>query len=271
MRLALFGSPAKHSLSPAMHRAALATVGIDGDYIARDVDSDRFSAGMGELRDGRLDGANVTMPYKRTAYDLVDDLGNSARRVGAVNTVVVGDDGSLVGENTDVDGVQASFEVAGLPKSDPVVILGAGGAASAALVALHGRPIYVVARSPGTARRNIAQVDAEATVITWGDPIPAGVVVNATSLGMRGEALPAELISEASGLLDMPYRDTPTPSVVLFRKRGLPVADGLDMLVGQATACFRMWTGRQVPAAIFRNAAEQELLKRARGATRTPR
>jgi shikimate 5-dehydrogenase len=86
---------------------------------------------------------------------------------------------------------------------------------------------------------------------------------------MRGERLPERLTDLATGLLDMPYRDVPTPSVVLMRSRGLPVADGLDMLVGQAVASFEIWTGSEVDAAVLREAAEQELLKRAQGASRT--
>lgn len=268
MKLALFGSPAKHSLSPAMHRAALAAAGIDGDYVAREVDLDGFFDGIGELRSGRLDGANITMPYKRTALEVIDELSESAGRVGAVNTIAV-KAGSLVGDNTDVQGVRSSFEEAALPEADPVVVLGAGGAAAAALVALGGRRQFIVARSSEKARLTATRAGVEARILAWGESVPAGVVVNATSIGMRGEALPEEITGAATGLLDMPYRDEPTPSVVLLRKRGVPVADGLDMLVGQAVASFEIWTQRTVVAEVFRRAAEQELLKRARSATRT--
>lgn len=268
MKLALFGSPAKHSLSPAMHRAALAAAAIDGDYVAREVDLDGFFDGIGELRSGQIDGANVTMPYKRTALEAIDELSESAGRVGAVNTIAV-KAGALVGENTDVQGVLSCFQEAALPEEDPVIVLGAGGAAAAALVALSGRRQFIVARSPEKARLTAARAGVEAAVIVWGEPVPPGVVVNATSLGMRGESLPDEITAAATGLLDMPYRDEPTPSVALQRKRGLPVADGLDMLVGQAVASFEIWTQRTVVAGVFRRAAEQELLKRARSATRT--
>ena len=126
-----------------------------------------------------------------------------------------------------------------------------------------------MARSPEKARLTAAQAGVEAGIIAWGEPVPAGVMVNATSLGMRGESLPEEITAAATGLLDMPYRNEPTPSVELLRKRGVPVADGLDMLVGQAVASFETWTERTMVAEVFRRAAEQELLKRARSATRT--
>ena len=253
-----------------MHRAALAAAGISGDYVAREVDLDGFFAGIGELRSGRLDGANITMPYKRTALEVVDELSESAERVGAVNTIAV-QTGSLVGDNTDVLGVLAAFAAAQLPESDPVVVLGAGGAAAAALVALADRRQYIVARDPDKARYTAARAGTAASVIPWGDHIPTGVVVNATSLGMQGESLPQEFTTSATGLLDMPYRNEPTPSVLLLRTRSVPVADGLDMLVGQAVASFEIWTGCTVGAEVLRRAAEEELLKRARSATRTRR
>jgi shikimate dehydrogenase len=239
-----------------------------GDYTAREVELEGFFAGVSELRAGELDGANVTMPYKRVALEVADELSPAAERVGAVNTLAV-EAGSLIGANTDVDGVLAAFTAAGLPESDPVVILGAGGAAAAALVALGRREKYLVARSVDRAQQTLQRTGTEATVVSWDDPAQPGVVVNATSLGMRGEPLPEHLTDAATGLLDMPYRDVPTPTVGLMRRRGLPVADGLEMLVGQAVASFAIWTGSALDADVFREAAGQELLKRAQGASRT--
>lgn len=248
----------------------MAALGIAGEYTAREVELDGFHAVITELRKGELDGANVTMPYKRVALEIADDLSDTADRVGAVNTLVA-EAGSVRGANTDVDGVRAAFTAAGLPESDPVVVLGAGGAAAAALVALGEREKYLVARNLDRAHRTLERTGTEATVVSWDDPVQPGVVVNATSLGMRGERLPEQLTDVATGLLDMPYRDVPTPSVALMRLRGLPVADGLEMLVGQAVASFEIWTGRAVDASVFREAAEQELLKRAQAASSTRR
>ncbi len=258
----MFGSPAAHSLSPVMHRAALAHIGRVGSYEAREVDLSGFLAGVAEIREGRLDGANVTMPYKRDAFEIVDETTSQAARVGAVNTLFE-DDGALFGDNTDVDGVRSAWAVAGLPTTGVVVILGAGGASAAAQVALADRPLYVVARRPRHAETVVNQVRGTARVIPWGDPIPSGVVINATSLGMNDERLPTSIMTAASGFLDMVYGDRPTRSVEFARERGIPVADGLDMLVGQAAASFRVWTNVEVEAAVFRRAAEQELLKRA--------
>jgi shikimate dehydrogenase len=244
-----------------MHRAALDHIGREGDYETREVDLDGFLSGVIDLREHRLDGANVTMPHKRTAYEVCDQRSDGAIRVGAVNTMYVSN-GLLIGDNTDIAGVAGAWTAAGLPADVPVIILGAGGAAAAALAATAGRQQYMVARRPEAAQSVVARVGTEATVIEWGEPVPAGVVVNATSLGMRGERLPDDILAAAVGLLDMPYRDSPTPAVVELGAQGVPVADGLDMLVGQAVGSFLVWTGMEVDQAVFRTAAEQELQRR---------
>lgn len=264
MKLAIFGSPVGHSLSPAMHRAALAHIGVDGDYETREVDHAEFLRGLTDLRDGSLHGANVTMPYKILAHDLCDTLSTQAALIGAVNTLHVGERG-LIGNNTDIDGVIYAFAHAQLPDRDRVSVLGAGGAAAAALVALAGREVHVVARRPEFAQALVDRLDTGATVISWGDPVPSGVIVNATSLGMRGEMLPPAAMESATGLLDMAYGVAPTPAVLALRSRGLPVADGLDMLVGQAVGCFRIWSGEDVEPLIFQAAAEAEIRRRADG------
>ena len=261
MKLAIFGSPVEHSLSPAMHRAAFAHVGLEGDYLTRDVDENGFLEGVAEIRVGDLDGANVTMPFKILAHNVSDAVSPRAARVGAVNTLSVSR-GQLTGDNTDVDGVAYAFKEAKLPEMDPVVILGAGGAAAAALAALAHRELYVVARRPEQARSVVVRLGSDAAVIPWDEAVPGGVIVNATSLGMGGELLPDWALAAATGLLDMAYGDAPTRSVAALRGDGVPVADGLDMLVGQAIGCFRIWTGQEVRPVVFRSAAETELQRR---------
>jgi shikimate dehydrogenase len=267
VRLVLLGSPVAHSLSPAMHRAALAHIGLAGDYVARDVADEGVIEAVSEIRLGVLAGANVTMPHKRLAHQFCDRRTSAADRTRAVNTLYR-QSGKVVGENTDIAGVRAAWQFAELPDDVPVVILGAGGAAAAALVATEGRQQYVVARNAGRATQLIDDVGVAATVIPWGASVPAGVVVNATSLGMRGEQLPETVLEQACGLLDMPYGDQPTPAVEALRRAGNPVADGLDMLVGQAVESFAIWAGAEVESSVFRDAAEHELLKRAQSPTR---
>lgn len=250
-----------------MHRAAMAHIGLAGDYEARDVDPGGFRASLGEIRDGFLAGANVTMPHKQLARESCDQVSARAMRVRAVNTIVMRD-GVLAGENTDIEGVQAAWVAGKLPDDQPVVILGSGGAAAAALVATQERTQFVVARRPQHAEALVNHVGLDATVCRWGDEVPPGVVVNATSLGMRGESLPVATLDAASGLLDMAYGDNETPAVALLRDRGIPVADGLDMLVGQAVGSFQIWTGTNIAPEVLRRAAEDELLKRSQSGTR---
>lgn len=261
MNLAILGSPVGHSLSPAMHRAALAAVGLGGGYLARDVDVLGFREGVADIRTGALDGANVTMPHKVAAYQLCDEVSADAERAGAVNTLSMNGE-FLRGDNTDVLGIRSAWSLRALPDTGPVIILGAGGAAAAAQVALSGRELYITARREETARQLAARVGAGATAIGWGEPLPPGVIVNATSLGMHGESLPEYLLESCLGLLDMTYGDNPTPSVAAVKRAGTPVADGLDMLVGQAVGSFAIWTGTEVDAGVFRSAAEQELASR---------
>jgi shikimate dehydrogenase len=245
-----------------MHRAALAAAGIDGDYEALEVDQDEFHAGIAAIRTGELHGANVTMPHKALAFSLCDIRSPLAQRTGAVNTLTrFGSD--LVGENTDVIGIQTAWDDCGLSRESRITILGAGSAAAAALVALDGREICVVARRKDRAQRVIDRVGVAAVARPWGETLQPGVVVNATSLGMSGEQLPQDLLESATGLFDMAYGNRSTPAVEFASDAEMPFAAGLDMLVGQAIASFRIWTGVILDPAVMRRAAEDELARRA--------
>ncbi len=249
----MLGDPVAHSLSPHIHTAALAATGIPGAYTARRVEGAGLAAAVAEIRAGTLDGANVTMPHKETAAALCDRLAGAARRIGAVNTLVrVGDD--VVGHITDVDGVRLAWEWEQLPTDTPVLVLGAGGAAAAACIALEGRNVAVTTRRPETADALVARIATGATTVPWGSGVLGAVVVNATPLGMRGERLPEGVLAQAAGLLDMAYGSGTTPAVATMRRRGLPAAGGVTMLLGQAVESFRLWTGRTAPLAAMRAA-----------------
>lgn len=261
----MVGDPVDHSLSPTIHTAALDALGIAGTYTARSVDQAGLAAVVDELVAGGLDGVNITMPHKRVAARLVARLASVARRTGAVNTLTrIG--GEAVGHNTDVAGVQLAWAWAGLPVDRPVVVLGSGGAAAAALVAVAEMgvegPVTVLARSAVAAAAVVGEVAVTAAVAPIGtEPGNGAVIVNATPLGMAGEMLPLS-VARAGGLLDMAYADRPTPAVVAATAFGVPVADGVTVLLGQATAAFRLWTGRQPPLAAMLAAVEVELVRR---------
>lgn len=250
LHLALLGDPVAHSLSPLLHAAALAAADIDGSYVARCVDAAGMETAAKELRSGQLQGANVTMPHKALAARLSDVLGPEAARANSVNTLLLRD-GAVVGETTDVEGIRRAWD--GLPAA-PVLILGAGGAAAAALLALEGRPITVAARRSEAAGALIARTGVEASVADWGEPVGGAVVVNATALGMRNEGLPERLLESAAGLFDMPYGSVQTPAVKRAFRLGLPVVEGVEMLVSQAALSFELWTGRPAPVAAMRAA-----------------
>ncbi len=252
MRLVLLGDPVAHSLSPAIHNAALRALGIAGRYEARKVDDARLVEAVEEIRRGILDGANVTMPHKRRAAGLADHLHPYAARAGAVNTLVGGPSG-VEGLLTDVGGVVQAWEQAGLPDAAPVTILGAGGAAAAALLALEGRRPSVQARRREAATELVDRLGITALVVPWGEEARGSVLVNATPLGMRGERLPLSL-ADAEGLFDMAYGSTPTPAVIEARARGIPLVTGLEMLIAQAAESFRAWTGRTPPEDAMREA-----------------
>ncbi len=250
VRLALLGMPVRHSRSPQIHRAALAACGLAGDYGIREVDAAGFAAACRDLEAGRLDGANITMPHKRRARDACGRLDPVAERAGAVNTMALRD-GELTGWCTDVAAIRLAL--AGLPDG-PVLILGGGGAAAAAAVAASGRTVCVSTRRPGAAAQ-VLMAAGGGEVVPWGIGVVGALVVNATPLGVAGESLPEAVLESAAGLVDLAYGSAPTPATQVAGGRGIPVVDGLTILVDQAAAAFTIWTGLEAPRAVMAAAA----------------
>jgi shikimate dehydrogenase len=254
VRLVLLGDPVAHSRSPAIQNAALAARGVEGRYWARRVNPVGVYSACAEIRAGTLDGANVTMPHKMVAAAAADRVTGVAARCGAVNTLVR-DSGEAVGHNTDVPGILLALDRAGLPPEAPVLVLGAGGIAAAALVALEGRDLVVSARRGGEAETVVTRVGVGARVVPWGHIVPGAVVVNATPLGRDGESLPEGLMERAAALIDFAYGPQPTPAVIVARNAGLGVVDGIDLLVAQAALSFELWTGLTAPYEVMAVAA----------------
>jgi shikimate dehydrogenase len=203
-----------------------------------------------------LDGLNITMPHKALAASLCDQLEPGAEAAGSVNTVVRQRD-VLVGHSTDIAAVRECW--LSLPSEGPVLILGAGGAAAATAVAVNERrqgSLYIASRTFGDGSSLAERLGIELGEVHWGVPVVMATVVNCTPIGMKGEALPDGVLALASGLLDMPYRATPTPAVERARLLELPVVDGLDFLVTQAGHAFRLWTGMEPPINAMRRAGE---------------
>lgn len=246
MRLVVLGDPIDHSLSPALHTAAFAATGLVAEYVSQRVDAAGMKRAVAQIRRGELAGANVTMPHKELAATLSDRLAAQVERAAAVNTLVRVA-GRVVGHNTDIAGIRAAWTAADLPAEAPVVVLGAGGAAAAALLALEGRDIHLAARRPHAASELADRVGVQAEPVAWGESVTGAVVVNATPIGMGQETLPGGLLDVAVGLFDMAYGPAETPAVLAARRAGLPVADGRSMLLHQAAASFELWTGHTAP------------------------
>jgi shikimate dehydrogenase len=254
--LVLFGDPVEHSWSPIIQQAALAATGLNGRYRAVRVDTDGFRRGCVDLRAGRLRGANVTMPHKRLAAEQMDERSVGAERSGSVNTIVV-DGSQLVGFSTDIDGIRRVWEDAALSHDAPVLVLGAGGAAAAALITLEAHELFICSRRPEAAERVANEADVDVRPVPWGTSIAGAVIVNATPLGMGGETLPPRVLEQSAGLLDMAYGPRPTPAVTTARRTGLPHVSGTELLLAQAAVSFTLWTGQPAPTAEMRSALQK--------------
>jgi len=256
LELVLFGDPVDHSLSPIIQQAGLDAAGLAGTYRAVRVDEAGFRRGCSELRAGLWQGANVTMPHKRLAFEEMDIRSRGAERAGSVNTIVL--EGSrLSGHSTDIEGIQHVWHEAGLPRDVPVLVLGAGGAAAAALIAIESDEIFISARRFEQAADLAEAVDVEVHPLRWGREVPGAVIVNATPLGMAGESLPSGIMRSSGGLLDMAYTRGDTQAVHEARRLGLPHVSGTEVLLAQATASFTLWTGLPAPTEQMRIALQK--------------
>lgn len=253
-RYLVVGSPIRHSLSPAIHQAAFDELSIDATYSALEVEAGKLKPVIDDLRAGRLAGVNVTMPHKSLACELVDRIDGDATLASSVNTLLrTGTE--VVGMSTDIPAIRAEWQRKSLPDSS-VLILGAGGAAAAALVALTGMEVFVSARHPSNLENLRQRLGIAFEVVPWATPVPGVALVNATPLGMNGESLPPGLLAGAEGLFDMAYGALPTPAVIGAKTLGQPVVDGLDMLVAQAGLSFEAWTGYSAPRKAMRKAVQ---------------
>lgn len=260
---ALLGDPVAHSLSPLIQNRAVAEAGVDGVYTALRCGVEDLPGIMRALsRAGG--GGNVTLPHKEKAASVLDRPRDAVRRTGACNTFWL-EDGRVVGDNTDVAGFREALRVFldGPPEGRNVLLLGAGGAARAALVALldDGVDRVSVANRSLERARNMARRigGARTRVLDGPEPWKDGdfdLVVNATSVGLHDQGAPLELgsLKRAGAVLDLVYGPRDTPLVRAARALGIPAADGREMLVQQAAASFRRWWDRDAPAGAMREA-----------------
>ena len=277
---AVIGSPIEHSLSPVIHRAAWAQIGIDGwEYHRLEQDADslpRFIGGLG----GDCVGLSVTMPCKQAVMPLLDAIDPLASAVGAVNTVVPSS-GVLAGFNTDVTGISSAIRRAcsqadrALPTS--AVVLGARATASSALAALGELGIVtstVAARrfgGPGSVVAASSRLGVSIDQVLWSDRDAvlraisgADLVISTLPAGVADPLAEHMTVREGQILLDVVYSPRETALRSAFERNGGIVAEGTDMLVFQAAAQVQLMTGRTPKTDVMRGALEAELARRAR-------
>lgn len=222
----------------------LGLAGLDGEYLAIEADSRRLAEAVAGLREGRWHGLNITMPLKRDAARMADSLSERAARSGSVNTLSLRG-GTVHGDTTDSVAFGEILDTSRFREGTTALILGAGGAAAAALTAVPPRmTVYLAARRADRAAALAARMGGEA--VSWGTAVAGALVINTTPLGMRGESLPEGVLEAGSGLVDLPYGPAETPAVVSAQHMGIPYADGHEFLLRQAIASFASWTGQQI-------------------------
>jgi shikimate dehydrogenase len=277
----VLGWPVAHSRSPAMHNAAFEALGLDWRYELLPVEPERFEAFLRELPGRGFAGANVTIPHKLRALELADDASDVARATGAANTLTFAERG-IEAENTDVEGFLAALreQVPHAPAGMDTVVLGAGGAARAVvygLIQAGAERVSVWNRHPDRAAKLVQDLSqpggaTRLEAVAGTEIPPAQVLVNATSVGMSVTPDEDELEEVRQGVKDLPlsadvwgdrlivvdlvYRQDGTPLARLARSRGAVCVDGLDVLVHQGAASFRLWTGMEAPLGAMRSAAE---------------
>ena len=251
----LIGWPAAHSRSPLIHHYWLRTLGIEGGYVIEAVPPDEFKDFIFRLSLRGFVGANVTIPHKERALAL-SKPDERARAVGAANTLWF-EDGELRSTNTDVEGFINNLDASapGWDGCEDALVLGAGGSARAVVFGLLERGIkrvHLVNRTIERARALADQFGASVLPVAWdalGDLLPrAGLLVNTTSLGMKGQP-PLEIdvgrLPSHAVVADLVYVPLDTPLLAAARARGLKTADGLGMLLHQAVRGFELWFGRR--------------------------
>lgn len=264
---AVIGSPVTHSMSPTIHNAGFAALGLDWAYVAFEVAPGRAADALAAMRTLGIAGFSVTMPHKLDVAAAVDELAPAAAALGAVNCVQLTDEGRLVGHNTDGDGFVDSLRAAGVePAGTRAVLLGAGGAARSVAVALAAAGVADLAVVNRTADKAQLVADLAGGVGRVGDAsvdVPAAdLVVNATSIGMGADGgLPvdASWLRAGQAVADLVYHPLETPLLAAARAAGATPVDGLGMLVWQAARQFALWTGREAPVGAMDAAARAAL------------
>ncbi len=255
-KVCIIGYPVSHSLSPVLHNYWLRKYKISGEYISSEVKPDEIESHLLNLPKHGFIGANITLPHKRAAIKICSEISDTARQVGAVNTLIAAPGGKLIGDNTDPYGFIKNLKKT-LNKWDPTqtnaLVLGAGGASRSVC---HGllkegvTEIYVLNRNPMDAENLKSEINGPVTVKSWEDRNLllkwATLVVNTTSLGMTGMQdleISLENLSQTAIVYDVVYTPLNTSLLNAARQRGNVTVNGLGMFLYQAAKSFSLWFG----------------------------
>lgn len=272
-RCGVLGDPIAHSLSPVLHRAGYEALGLDWSYDAHRVPAGGLPAFLAGL-DASWRGLSLTMPLKREVLPLLDRLSDRARLAGAVNTLVLEDDGTRTGDNTDLPGAAAALrERTSLPLASAVVLGGGATATSVglALADLGVRSIVLAVRDETRAAETLAALRAHpagpevrAGALHAGEPLTADVVVSTIPATAQDDAL----VRRCAGVpvvFEVLYDPWPTPLAAAALDSGRILVGGLDLLVHQAALQVEAFTGHPAPLAVMREAGERALAARRTG------
>ncbi|MFE5077287.1 shikimate dehydrogenase [Streptomyces halstedii] len=271
-RAAVLGSPIAHSLSPVLHRAAYAELGLDTWSYDRFEIDEAALPGFVEGLDASWAGLSLTMPLKRAVIPLLDRISETAASVEAVNTVVLTEDGRRTGDNTDIPGMVAALRERGVEKVESAAILGAGATASSALAALAAicaGPVTAYVRSAARAdemRGWGERLGVDVRTADWSDAaqgLRAPLVIATTPAGTT-DTLADAVPGSPGTLFDVLYEPWPTVLASRWAEAGAAVVGGLDLLVHQAVLQVEQMTGRDAPLAVMRAAGEAALAARER-------
>ena len=274
-RLAVLGQPVSHSRSPAMQNAALAELGLAGEwsYEAIEVAPEGLEALVRSLPEQGFAGVNVTVPHKLAALALADSAAEAPREIGAANMLTFAD-GEIEAENTDAAGVIAALPES--PAGKRALVLGAGGSARACVWALRdaGAAVAIWNRTAAKAEALATEFGVEhEDRAPSAEPLPVDdydLIANCTTVGLaEASAAPAstaglkplplraDSLRPAHLVIDLAYGPSPTPLVAAASDRGARVVDGLEVLVHQGAASLRIWTGLDPPLETMRAAARE--------------
>ncbi|MFC1656274.1 shikimate dehydrogenase [Patescibacteria group bacterium] len=261
----ILAHPTKHSLSPAMHNAGFKALNLGAEYQRFDIPPEDLKQFIQRVRDEGIKGLNVSTPHKENVMPLLDIIDDVATTIGAVNTIV-NKDGELHGTNVDWQGVQGAIEEVTSIEGKRAVILGAGGAARAAVFALqrsNAAEVVILNRTMEHAKELAKEFNCKADALSSFNKYNSQIVVQATSAGMNKpegvEIVPRESLTSEMTVMEMIYSPLETRILKDAKDAGAKTITGDRMLLNQGFACFQIWTGEEAPRKEMEDAIREHL------------